>query len=104
MGKWRAIVSTPCFEIWPLLHFEYSTAPFGATMGMTVGEAVAARLRKYVPTYSKGMSGLYTALSGKLPRALGNGRRLAKHNGSTSSKNPATDMHELVDYLCRLKK
>ena len=35
--------------------------------------------------------------------AIKNAKRLQKHNDTTNSKNPATDMHELIEYLINLK-
>jgi len=31
-------------------------------------------------------------------------KQLQKHNHSTDSKNPATNIHELIEYLINLKK
>ena len=104
VGKWCAVVSTPCFEIWPLLHFKFSTAPFGGRGGMTAGEAVVSALREHMPEYRKGMRGLYGLLSGNMTLGSANGRRLEKHNRASQSTNPSTQMHTLVEYLKGLKR
>lgn len=103
-GKWSPVVSFPCFEVWLHLHFKYSTAPYSSGGGKTIGQAVEAGLRSHLPSYSKGATGLYSRLLDKVTIAMANGRRLEKYNRSTQSNNPATQMHELVDYLRSLKR
>lgn len=102
-GILRAVVSTPCFEVWMLLHFKLSTAPFLSAGTMTAGQSVVSALKQHIPGYSKSSSGLYTRLAEKVPLAMANGRRLAKHNAASQSTNPATSMHDLVEYLRGLK-
>jgi hypothetical protein len=102
--RWKPIVSYPCFEIWLQLHFRYSAAPFAAGGGRTVGEVACVGLRPYLPAYQKGTTGLYSNLLDKVELAIQNGKRLSKHNQSTQSYNPSTQMHELVEYLRGLKR
>ena len=103
-GKWHAIRSTPCFEMWLLLHFKYSTAPFVKTGKLSPADCAIAALKTHLPKYAKGHSGLYGRLSEKVVLAMANGRRLEKHNATTQSANPATQVHNLVDYLRALKR
>ena len=44
-GKLQAITSVPCFEIWILLHFGYSTAPFVKTGNKSACDKVVYALR-----------------------------------------------------------
>ncbi len=46
----KPIVSTPCFEIWLLLHFIYTTKPFVASCGGSNCDLVISELRKFFPT------------------------------------------------------
>lgn len=103
-GILRAVVSTPCFEVWMLLHFKFSTAPFSGTGSMTAGLSVVSALKQHIPGYSKSSAGLYTRLADKVSLAMANGRRLAKYNAASQSTNPATSMHDLVEYLRGLKR
>lgn len=103
-GKLRAITSVPCFEIWPLLHFRYSSAPFEPIGRQSACDRVMAELKKYFPDYVKGLPSLFNKLEDRLNNALKHAKMLTEHNNSTGSKNPSTGMHELVQYLCNLKK
>lgn len=102
-GKWHSIVSTPCFEVWLCLHFQYATSPIGSGGGKSAGDATVKALKAHLPGYKKGDSGIFQLLHDRLPRALANAKKLERHNASTRSSNPATAVHLLVDYLCKLK-
>lgn len=97
------IISLPCFEIWILLHFVYSTAPYNNARGQSACDLVVKEIKKHFDVYSKGHTGIYALLESKVDAALKHADRLAKHNVSTGSYNPSTAMHDLVDYLRKLK-
>lgn len=93
-----AITSTPCFEIWLLLHFRYSDQPFYAMGRKSVGDQVVSAL-KAMPgftKYGKGQRGIYGQLAGRLTNALNHAERLRRHVAETGSINPATDIDLLV--------
>ena len=98
-GKpFTAITSTPCFEVWLLLHFRYSDQPFHPAGRKSVGDQVVSTL-KTMPgfaKYSKGQKGIYGQLKDKLSDALTHAERLRRHGAATGSLNPATDADELV--------
>ena len=48
----EAITSTPCFEVWLLLHFGYTDQPFHAAGKKSVGDQVVAAL-KAKPGFAK---------------------------------------------------
>lgn len=50
--------SVPCFEYWLLLHFECSTKPYGPAR-KSPGEAALSDLKKKMPGYKKGNTGVY---------------------------------------------
>jgi hypothetical protein len=93
-----AITSTPCFEVWLLLHFGYSDQPFHAAGKKSVGEqAVSARKTKPgFAKYGKGQKGIYSQLKDRMADALTHAERLRRHGAATGSINPATDADELV--------
>jgi hypothetical protein len=103
-GVLRAITSVPCFEIWLLLHFGYSSAPFNATGRESACDKVLQELKKHIADYEKGLRGLYERVSPKTQQAIVHAGRLAAHNLQSRSSNPATLMHELVQYLSDLKR
>lgn len=93
-----AITSTPCFEVWLLLHFGYSDQPFHAAGKKSVGDQVVSAL-KTMPgftKYGKGQKGVYGLLKDKLADALNHAVRLRQHGAATNSINPATNVDELV--------
>ena len=101
---YQPIVSWPCFEIWVLLHFLYSTAPFNGARGQSACDLVVREVRRYFVGYAKGLRGIYAHLDSKTGDAITHAKWLLRHNISTSSYNPSTAMHELVDYLQKLKR
>jgi hypothetical protein len=98
------IVSWPCFEIWVLLHFVYSTAPYNSTGGQSACDLVVREVRKHFAGYAKGSREIYGSLESKTDTAITHAKRLVGHNTSTNSYNPSTAVHELVDYLRKLKR
>jgi RloB-like protein len=97
-GRVRAITSVPCFEIWVLLHFHYTSAAFNACSD------VLAEVKKHFADYTKGRQDIYDRLAGNMKQAIKHAVRLKKEGEDTRSSNPATLVHELVSYLCNLKK
>ncbi|HOI66804.1 MAG TPA: RloB family protein [Thiomonas arsenitoxydans] len=93
-----AITSTPCFEVWLLLHFCYSEQPFHAAGKKSIGGQVVSALKTKpgFAKYGKGQKGIYGQLKAKLADALTHAERLRKHGVATGSVNPATDFDELV--------
>lgn len=103
-GKLEAIASLPCFELWVLLHFVYSAAPFMKTGNKSACDKVIDVLHEHLPQYQKAMRGVFEQLEPHTTRAVTHAERLAQHNVDTASENPATRVHELVRYLRELKK
>jgi hypothetical protein len=103
-GKLFAITSVPCFEIWILLHFGYSTKAFVKSGGKSACDNVIGAIRGHMPKYQKALADVFEQLQPYVDVALTHGNRLAKHNHDTGSVNPATKVHELVTYLRGLKE
>lgn len=99
-----AITSTPCFEIWLLLHFGYTDQPFHAAGKKSVGDQVVATLKTKpgFKIYGKGQKGIYNQLKDTLDDALVHAVQLRKHCVATASINPATDIDQLVLELQKL--
>lgn len=91
----HGIVSCPCFEIWFLLHFTYSTKPY------TNFAELKPALEAHLPDYEKGV-GIYEALKPKLDVAITNGERLETYQATASGlrvPNPSTQVHHLIKNL-----
>ena len=102
----EAITSTPCFEVWLLLHFGYTDQPFHAAGKKSVGNQVVSALKTKpgFATYGKGQQGVYGQLKTKLANALNNAERLRTHNAKTGSVTPATDVDILVKAIQALAR
>ena len=97
-GHVRIITSNPCFEVWYLEHFGYSSKPF------TSSNDVIKLLTKYCPRYQKNQCDfeLFYPLTDK---AIHNCKLLDefhKNNGTDGIEefnNPRTDVHRIVEVL-----
>lgn len=107
LGKsivFTAITSVPCFEFWLLLHFVYTTRQFCAPGNASNCELVITELnkRQRIPGYSKGARNIFALTKEKLPKAIKHAKQLQQHNRTSGASNPATNMHELIEYLTSL--
>jgi hypothetical protein len=102
--KLFAIPSVPCFEIWLLLHYAYSNAPYVPAGAASPCDLVIRDLRAHNAGYSKGSLTVYAQLAERLAQANVHAERLERDNATTQSDNPSTGMHKLVAYLAGLKK
>lgn len=100
--KFIAITSTPCFEVWLLLHFCYTSKPYVKSHHKTAAEQVISELKKYFPSYAKSES-LFLSIKEKQKTAIIHAKKLANENKSMNSNNPSTNVHELVEQLESLK-
>jgi hypothetical protein len=105
-GKERRLVaidSNPCFELWMLLHYGYSTQAHVSVGGKSACDRIVEILKSYIPAYAKGHTGVFDILACNLDAAIKHAKRLESHNTVTQSTNPATKVHKLVEYLRNLK-
>jgi RloB-like protein len=97
------ITSFPCFEIWILLHYCYSTAPYATSGGVSACERVIRDIQKYFPAYTKGRESVFSELANNMGQAIKYAAQLERHNAASKSSNPSTEIHCLVNYLVKLK-
>lgn len=102
-NRLHVIPSWPCFELWVLLHYEYTTTPFNAAGGKSACTRVIDRIRTHCATYQKGFDGIFEELFPRTDTALRNSQTLKTHNQTTGSINPATAVHLLVSRLRNLR-
>lgn len=102
----HAITSVPCFEVWILLHFEYTTKPFQTAAGDSNCALVVAELRKNgrIPGYEKGSADIFQLLTDKLDDAVRHARQLDEYCAASGSDNPSTRVYKLVEYLKGLRQ
>lgn len=90
-------LSNPCFEIWYLLHFRYSTKLYGSN------EEVIKELDSYISDYSKSKD-VYSLIENKIDQALLNTKRLESYhleNGTNDrlKKLPSTEAYKLIEMI-----
>jgi hypothetical protein len=93
------IVSSPCFEIWYLCHYDYSTKAFGSN------EEVIDVLKKKIPQYDKNKEDMYELLRPILDNAVSNAKRLEKYNlqggkmTHTVEFMPSTEVYRIIETI-----
>jgi hypothetical protein len=97
--EFKSITSNPCFEIWPLIHFTYTTKSYSRSGSKSSCDHLHDDLTREFRGYSKTMTDLYSKLNSKIETALTNAIRLSKHNADTDTTNPSTKVNELVDFI-----
>jgi hypothetical protein len=95
--RFEAIVSVPSFEWWLLLHYEDIQAWYHR-------DEILRRLRKFIPTYAKGMEKVFATTRSELAIASTRGSKLKQKNSRLPGDEPYTDVHELVETLLSLKQ
>ena len=95
-------VSNPCFEVWFLMHFKYSTHSFLSS------QDVVRELKTEIPDYSKNKD-VSVMLVDKLGEAMKNAGKLNKHYDSidcvwpSNQCNPRTDVPKIIDAMGIIK-
>ncbi len=99
-----AITTTPCFEFWLLLHFDYYGKAYQVTGNKSPCDNAHSDLKERWADYAKSERGVYASTKDKLATAIANARKLAIDNAKTNSINPRTNMHELIEYLQSIRR
>lgn len=92
------LLSNPCFEIWLLLHFKYTTKQYASNLELL------KELEDIWPEYSKNI-GSFDGISDRRPLAIDNAKQLKQFHKLKNQKtyiekcNPSTDVHILVELL-----
>lgn len=86
------LLSNPTFEIWPILHFEYTSKPFSSN------REVVNRLKQHIEDYDKSTN-LFPLLSSSEKEAIENAQRLRSEHVDYELDNPSTEMDKLIEIL-----
>ena len=95
----QLIVSNPCFEIWFLAHFRFTTKGFRSSQDVT------SELSKELGGYSKEDPLIYEKLKNKTTNAIQNAQRMEDHcrkSSYTYHKHdfaPSTDVYKAVKVI-----
>ena len=93
------IVSNPCFEIWFLCHYTFSTKHYSS------GQEVIETLKQYIPDYSKGKKNMYELLQEKTKIGIANAKRLEQYHIAAGNNirqydcQPRTDVYKVVEHI-----
>ena len=89
------IITSPCFELWLLLHFRFTDQPFGSF------EDVRPQLQLELPGYSKNDPHIFAKVGGGegLQRALLHAEKLRSTLKATGAKSPDTNLDILVEAM-----
>lgn len=93
----KIITSSPCFELWFLLHYDYTTASMN-------NEDVIKRLKSHYSKYSKNCN-IYPVISSKTKIAYDRAKKLEKYqignsrNIKSVEANPHTEVYQIIDEL-----
>lgn len=96
--------SNVCFELWLLLHFPYSAAPYGSCKDLLSQSSFKSNLKTVgINDYDKGLPLIFDKLKDLIPQAMVNAKRLKAQALHTAEKerelphflNPYVDVHEL---------
>ncbi|MEI7639872.1 MAG: RloB family protein [Syntrophus sp. (in: bacteria)] len=101
--KLHPITSIPCFEIWLLLHFTYTTRSFCAAADDSNCALVMSDLEKYMPGYEKGAKDVFMG-DERLETASNHAKQLEEFHKTSGTDNPSTRIYRLVEYLRGLKR
>jgi hypothetical protein len=102
-GFEESITSIPCFEIWLILHFQYTSRSFqncSEVETQVQQNLVNAKLVNNTAQYDKSLR-YYNLLKDKLEQAIENAERLEKEQQEIDlvHANPSTKVHLLVKKL-----
>lgn len=92
------ILSNPCFEIWFLQHFGYSTKEYKSN-----GE-VLRTLEGFIPEYEKN-SDPFVILNPLTAEAIRNSKKLEKyhddlgHRSKSMERNPSTEVYKIIEKI-----
>ena len=93
----KIITSSPCIELWFLLHYDYTTANMSS-------ESVIKRLKKFYPQYEKNVN-IYPDIIENLDTAIKRAKKLEKYQLDNNRRigtveaNPDTELYKIVEYL-----
>lgn len=102
--KIKIAFSNPCFEVWYLIHFQYSTAPLANCNAVIAKFKDIPELQNYEKTRC-----IYQSLKALQETAITNADNLItfhkglNHQQLSKDSDPSTGVHKLVKYLNELK-
>lgn len=100
----EAITSDPCFELWLILHFRYTTKSYSASQKKSAAAHVFDDLVKELPSYKKCSKDCFENTINNLSDAIQNSEKLTEYCKKHSTDSPKTNMHKLMLFMQNLTK
>ncbi|MBQ9763230.1 MAG: RloB domain-containing protein [Phascolarctobacterium sp.] len=95
------VLSVPCFEIWYLCYFSFSTRSYSSNFD------VIKELAKYIPGYNKGLQKIYEKTKCNLHQAIINAVRLEaycsrnRYIKHTTNFMPSTEVYKIANEIIK---
>ncbi|MCU8007109.1 RloB family protein [Shewanella sp. SM87] len=99
-----AIPSDPCFEIWLILHFRFTTKLYEKSGRKSAANLVVDDLKKLLPDYEKNALSAFRNTPQSINKALDNAKRLRIYCDENYSFSPKTDFDNLIDFIIEQHK
>ena len=95
------ILSAPCFELWLLLHFEFTDRPYTSVPGgRSACDDVIEQLQRHIPDYRKNTTDYLKLVMDRIDDALSNADQLNRlSRGTRPRRSPYTNVSKLVARL-----
>ena len=94
------ITSTPTFEYWYILHYQYTTKNYRDS------KQVKTELKSLIPSYSESLD-IYPIIKGKTDTAIKNSKKVEKYQASSGNSidsdnaNPHSSVYKVVEELIK---
>jgi hypothetical protein len=99
----EAIPSNPCFEIWLILHFKYTTKYYSQSQKKSAANQVVKDLEAHIAGYRKADRDVFSQTVKNLNEAIARAEKLENHSKNTGTDVPSTQAHKLMAYIRDLK-
>lgn len=96
--KLKTIASYPCFELWLLIHFSYTTKSYHGFEDLRSDLNIKIRERNG-ESYTKADESNFKIFFPLTDQAITHSERLEKDSSRTGEKNPSTEIHLLLNLL-----
>lgn len=93
------ITSNPCFEIWLLLHFEYSTKQYPVIRGKKNSQVLKKQVKELSSKCRDHCRDEYQIFKKRVSTAIVHAQKLSNYQESDRMRNPYTEVHLLVSDL-----
>lgn len=99
-----AIDSDPCFEVWLMLHYVYTTKVYAPSNNKSAANNVVSDLKGHIKDYDKSAKTVFNTTHKKLNDAFANASKLQTYCANHGVSTPCTKMNFLMKFISTLKQ